>query len=204
MSLTSERLRELRTEKRKTLQQMATETGLKATSISNYETGLRIPRLKSLEILANYFNVDTDYLLGIKDIRKSANPPENLKNLNLIPIYSNLSNKNSLLAGQPTDHLALPFSIVASSQAFSSFIEDDSMEPEFHKDDLLIFQETSEIKSGEIGLFNLNGKFYCRRLKKLPDGNYWLLSDNPKYDPIPIRPEDNFETLGQYQLKITK
>lgn len=199
MNIAGDRLKKLREEKKKTLQQMAKETGLTASAISNYENGIRIPRLEQLDVLTNYFDVDTDYILGRRDIRNTSNLSTNSnfpKDRISIPVKTN--------SPYISNSLVLPSELISFKQGFAKILEDDSMEPEFHKGDLLIFQEAAEIKSGEIGFFNLNGIPYCRRLKKLPDGNYWLLSDNPKYDPIIVKPEDKFETLGLYQLKITK
>ena len=40
------------------------------TAISMYERGNREPDFETLEIIADFFNVDMDYLLGRSDIRK--------------------------------------------------------------------------------------------------------------------------------------
>lgn len=199
MNIAGDRLKKLREEKRKTLQQMAHETGLTASAISNYENGIRLPRLEQLDILTNYFNVDTDYILGKRDIRNTSNlsrdsdfPQDGVS----IPVKTNSSYVSTAIV--------LPSELISFKQGFAQILEDGSMEPKLQKGDLLIFQETPKIESGKIGFFNLNGKFYCRRLKQLTDDSYWLMADNPDYDPIPIKPEDKFETLGLYQLKITQ
>lgn len=196
MSIIGQRMSEVMNERGMKLTKLEESTGVSRGNLSRYISGKVIPRGETVHKISKALDVDEQWLLGLSDIRKAPKVQVN-KNWFDIPIYSELDK-------EPTDHLALPFSIMFTGQAFAHFIEDDSMEPEFHKGDLLIFQEAAEIKSGEIGFFNLNGIPYCRRLKKLPDGNYWLLSDNPKYDPIIVKPEDKFETLGLYQLKITK
>ena len=61
------RLKQLRTEKNVTIIQLAKDTNISKSAISNYELGLQIPSAQVIIILANYFNVSADYLLGIKD-----------------------------------------------------------------------------------------------------------------------------------------
>ncbi len=63
----SERLKELRTEKKLSQMQLAKETGLSAGAIGFWETEQRVPNALAVITLANYFGVTTDYLLGLKD-----------------------------------------------------------------------------------------------------------------------------------------
>lgn len=58
------RIRELREARGKTVTQLADETGLSRPAISRQEKGSRKPSLDSLNILADYFNVSIDYLVG--------------------------------------------------------------------------------------------------------------------------------------------
>ena len=62
-----ERLRELRTDLGKSQAQVAKETGLSKSAIANWELGQRIPNAMAVIILARYFKVTTDYLLGEED-----------------------------------------------------------------------------------------------------------------------------------------
>ncbi|MBC3899705.1 MAG: helix-turn-helix domain-containing protein [Firmicutes bacterium] len=50
--------------------------GVGKTTISNYETGYSVPDLDTLIKLAEYFNVTTDYLLGLTDDFISQNKDE--------------------------------------------------------------------------------------------------------------------------------
>lgn len=63
----TERLKELRTEKGLTQAQLATETGLSRSAIGFWENGERVPLASVIIILAKYFGVTTDYLLGVTD-----------------------------------------------------------------------------------------------------------------------------------------
>lgn len=73
MSITGDRLRELRKEKGLSIVELSKATGLTRQAISNYETGIRMPRPEPLEILTDFFNVDTDYVLGRSDTKNVLN-----------------------------------------------------------------------------------------------------------------------------------
>lgn len=60
----SKRLSILREARGKTQKQVASELGLTYQRYNHYETGKRQPDNDTLKILAEYFNVTTDYLLG--------------------------------------------------------------------------------------------------------------------------------------------
>lgn len=61
------RLKELRSEKGLTQAQLAKETGLSRSAIGFWENGERIPLASVIIVLAKYFDVTTDYLLGVTD-----------------------------------------------------------------------------------------------------------------------------------------
>ena len=67
MILFKERLKELRIEKALTQTQLAKELRVNQRTISNWEVGERQPDLDTLEVIAKYFNVSYDYLLGLTD-----------------------------------------------------------------------------------------------------------------------------------------
>lgn len=57
-------LKLLRTEKKMSQQELADALGISKSSINMYERGERQPNFEVLEIIADFFNVDIDYLLG--------------------------------------------------------------------------------------------------------------------------------------------
>ncbi len=63
----SERIQEQRIEKGKTQQEMADFLGVKIRVYQYYESGGRKPTLDNLIVLADYFDVSLDYLVGRTD-----------------------------------------------------------------------------------------------------------------------------------------
>ena len=67
MILFKERLKELRIEKKLSQAELAKELKVSQRSISSWETGFREPDFKTLSRIALFFDVTTDYLLGLSD-----------------------------------------------------------------------------------------------------------------------------------------
>ncbi len=76
-------LKELRNERNVTQKELAGLVGISATGYAGYEQGHREPDLKTLVSLAKFFDVSTDYLLGLKD--ETSYPTENMNFNQLLP-----------------------------------------------------------------------------------------------------------------------
>ena len=61
------RLKELRVKKEKTQLQVQMETGIEQALLSKYENGVRVPPTETLMILADYYGVSMDYIMGRTD-----------------------------------------------------------------------------------------------------------------------------------------
>ena len=66
---TTNRLQKLRMERGLTQAEAADLTGIDRVSYTRFERGIRVPPADKLVILADFFGVTTDYLLGRSDIR---------------------------------------------------------------------------------------------------------------------------------------
>lgn len=60
----SDRLKKIREEKNVTQMQVAKDLGLNNKTLSGYERGVSEPDLNTINLLANYYGVTADYLLG--------------------------------------------------------------------------------------------------------------------------------------------
>ena len=63
----SERIKKLRLERGLTQDAVSKIIGVKRYSVYTYEKGLNYPEVRNLIMLADYFGVSTDYLLGRTD-----------------------------------------------------------------------------------------------------------------------------------------
>lgn len=60
----SEKIKELRIEKNLTVEELSKAINYSKTVVYYWERGLRRPNSSALSVLANYFNVSVDYLIG--------------------------------------------------------------------------------------------------------------------------------------------
>ncbi len=63
----AERFKELREEKGISIRKLSKDLHIADAAIGRWERGLRAPSIDSLVIVADYFGVTTDYLLGLED-----------------------------------------------------------------------------------------------------------------------------------------
>lgn len=64
----SVRFKELREEKKLSQKQIGNELGYTQVCISRWESGERMPNANDIIAVAMFFNVSTDYLLGLVDL----------------------------------------------------------------------------------------------------------------------------------------
>ena len=69
----TKRIKELREDIGLTIKALAEELGLNVATLSTYERGTREPSINTIIQLAKYFNVTSDYLLGISDNKTQEN-----------------------------------------------------------------------------------------------------------------------------------
>ena len=67
MSLFLTRLRSVLDENGKTQKEICADLGIRNQKLSNWKTGYSEPNFDDLLMLASYFNVSVDYLLGLTD-----------------------------------------------------------------------------------------------------------------------------------------
>ena len=66
----NERIKELRIFNQMTQKQVAEHLNVQSVTVQRFEYGERRPSLENLIILADYFNVSLDYLVGRSDERE--------------------------------------------------------------------------------------------------------------------------------------
>ena len=68
MEIFAKRLKELRTQQKLSQKEMAEKLHIKQQSYSRYELATGEPSLATLREIAIFFNVSTDYLVGLSEI----------------------------------------------------------------------------------------------------------------------------------------
>lgn len=101
------RLKELREERKLNKRELGELLNISASTVSMYENGNRVPRVEVLKSLADFFNVDTDYLLGINEDKNTKNKQDEQ---DIAVIVDNLikglsSNSSLMYSGEPMDEV---------------------------------------------------------------------------------------------------
>ena len=73
----------------------------------------------------------------------------------------------------------------------------DSMEPLIEDNDLLFIRVASQIDVNSIGIFQINGKNFVKKLKRDYDGSWYLQSLNSGYEEIHLSENDDIRTIGE-------
>ena len=73
----------------------------------------------------------------------------------------------------------------------------DSMEPLIEDNDLLFIRVASQVDVNDIGIFQINGKNFVKKLKRDYDGSWYLQSLNSGYEEIHLTENDDIRTIGE-------
>ena len=208
MATFAERLRELRNEKKMTMKDLADKLSLTEQAISMYERNERRPNFEKLEEIADFFNIDMNYLLG-KSIIKNSYTHEfgeiTLdKLIRKIPLYDLIScGTGGFVDDNIIDYVSLPASMFsARKEYFAQYAKGDSMiNANINDGDLVIFEKTSSVTNGMIGCFCIDDNTAtCKRLS-MTNGQIILLPENPSYNPI-IANVETFKCIGKLAFVI--
>lgn len=189
----------LRNEKKYSQETMAKELSVSKSTIAMWETGKRLPSPELYEQIADYFNVDIDYLYGRTNIRKKFHY-DNQGNEYVLTGLSKGVTINVLgrvAAGIPIEAIEniidteeISEQLASTGEFFGLQIHGDSMEPRMYENDVVIVRKQDDAESGDIVIAMVNGNdATCKRLMKYA-GSIALLSLNPKYEPMMFTEKD--------------
>lgn len=187
-----DRLRTLRTEKGLSQMDFAKQIRISKSSVNMYERGEREPSFETLEVIADYFNVDMDYLLGKSDtVRKSPVLPSNIipmPEMRKIPLIGSIACGAPILAEEHIDeYIDIPRHIHAD---FALSCKGDSMiNARIFNGDIVYIRQQNTVDNGEIAAVLIDGEATLKRVK-LHSDRIILEPENPLYDPFVYRNEE--------------
>lgn len=200
--------------------------------ISKWENNREEPRLSSVKILADYFDVPLDYFNGIDidqaEILTIFNQLDEDRQANVIDYATVLLNEqismktSTVLEKYKDDDYIIDYVEGLVAAGHGTFQEDnlhmevrlraedvpesydtiakvagDSMEPLIEDNDLLFIKVTSQVDINSIGIFQINGKNFVKKLKRDYDGSWYLQSLNSGYEEIHLSENDDIRTIGE-------
>lgn len=185
--MTGAEFKETREKLGMTQDELSKATGINIRQISRIETGVAEVRDYQEKLILALFKKDKGDLADSDTIQ--------------IPIYDVLAsagegaiNDERLIEHIIVSKIALKaFFNLSNTQNLSIITaRGDSMEPTIPQGSHILVQQR-EAGDGEICVCRIDDELYVKRLQKLP--RFVLLSDNPRYEPIPLTSRD-FEIVG--------
>lgn len=180
------RLKQLRNEKKINQRELANFLKVAPSTISMYESGQREPNFEVLESLADFFNVDLNYLLGKSDKTTKLMLEDSQSSQGLqIPVLGTVAAGIPISAVEDIlDYEEIPQSWENQGEFFALRIKGDSMQPKMDDGDVVIVRQQSDANSGDTVIVLVNGDdATCKKLQKTENG-IMLLSTNPNYLPM--------------------
>lgn len=186
-----DRLRLLREEIGYSLRDMANATGLARSTINMYENGNREPNFETLEMLADLFNVDMDYLLGKSEIKRRVSCDEIGEAPNVLPIKKKrFPLLGKIACGEP----------IYAEEERESYVEagtniqadfclraaGDSMTgARIFDGDIVFIRAQDTVDNGEVAAVIINDEATLKRVFYDPEKQKLVLqAENPKYAPL--------------------
>ena len=188
MAKFSERFKQLRTERGLSQQDMANQLGFTKSRVNMYERGEREPGFDALEAIADYFNVDMDFLLGKSDIPNRSSwvlSLENtipLPNMRKVPLLGTIACGTPILAAENLDgYVKMPENVHAD---FCLRCKGDSMIGARIMDgDLVFIHQQPDVDNGAIAAVIVEDEATLKRIYK-STGKIILQPENPRYEPF--------------------
>lgn len=177
------RLKQLRKERNINQRELSEYLKVAPSTISMYENGQREPNFEVLEVLADFFNVDMNYLLGKTDktTKLIIDKPQGLK----IPVLGTVAAGIPISAVEDIlDYEEVPQSWESQGEFFGLRIKGDSMKPDINNGDTVIVRQQSTANNGDVVIALVNGDdATCKKFEKLDNG-IMLISNNSEYSPM--------------------
>lgn len=219
-------LNKYRLQKNLTMEQLAEEVGKTKSTISKWEAGARSPKIYEIEEIAKYFGVEPQTMMfgdtskiqliydRLEPIRqenvityaeKQLNEQEN----KIISIFDDRKRVPAYVEGvvaaglgsYQEENLHMEVNLLEEEMPDKydtiAQVVGDSMEPLIKNDDLLFIEVTSQVDINSIGIFQVNGKNFVKKLKRDYDGDWYLQSLNNNYEEIYLSEHDDIRTIGE-------
>lgn len=184
--------------------EIADRAGLKSTSgVSDWEQGVRLPKVGVIAELADFFGVTMDDLMYVDLSREEP------RVTNLFPIpKTRIPLIGSIAAGEPVlavQNIEEYIDIKATTGAdFCLRVEGDSMiGAGIHSGDIVFIRQQPEVEDGEIAAVLIDEEATLKKVYKIGEV-IQLRAENPKYPPITLNGEKNVRILGKAVSRLTK
>jgi len=186
------RIKQLREELGKSKAQVARELQIPYTTFVNYENEAREPNSEVLIMIANYFHVSVDYLIGRTENRHGNSLPVSnlvpLKHIIKVPIIGRIACGSPILAEQ--NYEGQTFCPDEVNADFALRCQGDSMiDANIQDGDIVFIKETPEVENGEIAAVVVGEEATLKKVYYHGD-TVTLIPANSSYEPMVFKKDE--------------
>lgn len=175
----SDVLKKLRNDKGITQDQFSKETGINRSTLGMYEAGKREPNFETLEVIADYFNVDMNTLLDKEHEGKSSRQGVRIPVLGRVVAGIPIEAITDIL-----DYEEIDPELAKTGDFFALQVQGASMEPKLYDGDVVIVRRQPTVESGETAIVLVNGNDATVKQVKEVDAGIMLIGHNTAvYEP---------------------
>ena len=191
MAQLSDMLTYLRKRKGLSQQELANTLKISRSAIGMYETGKREPDLETLEVFADFYNVDMNTLTGKAPVKKQTNKlpdtavPVDFSHLKRIPILGRIAAGAPIYAEENIEGYTFT-DLNGGAEYFALRVHGDSMNAvRIYDGDLVIVRKQDIVENGEIAAVLIEQEATLKRFSR--SGDIITLmpqSTNPEHKPL--------------------
>lgn len=180
----NERFKSLRLTRNYSQSELARFLRISKSSVNMYERGEREPTFDTLEVIADFFNVDMDYLLGKSDVqnRYASSNILPFPSMSKLPLLGSIACGSPILAQENFEgEVDLPEHIHAD---FALRCKGDSMiNARIFDGDIVYIRHQDMVDNGEIAAVLIDDEATLKRVQLYED-HISLEPENPQYRPL--------------------
>lgn len=199
-------IKKLRKSRGWTQPQLADKLSVSKQTISNWETGIKVPRMGSLQKLANIFNVRIGEITNASIVSDEENMqpsnivyPEGLERVQ-IPLIGEIACGDPITAEENIEgYIEETFEKPApSGTLFALRCKGHSMEPTIPDKAIVVIREQPDVEDDEIAAVQVDHDTEATLKRVKHQGNMILLMpDNKEYDPIILNKDNPGRIIGK-------
>jgi len=179
----SERLKIIMNENNQTTYTMAEILHLTSATISRYQNNLQTPKITTIEIISQQFNINPKWLMGY-DVEKQLKKPNFIK----VPIIGKIACGSPLF----TDENIVGYEYTEKDENidFALIAKGDSMSgARIYDGDIIFVKKQDTVEDGDIAVILIDDEATLKRVYKL-NGSLLLKAENPMYKDIHLSAKD--------------
>jgi phage repressor protein C with HTH and peptisase S24 domain len=215
-----ERIEKAREAARLNQSELARQMGVSPQAVQKWEAGETVPRGQRIEHLAAVLGVTVTYLMSGDEgagLRLVSDKPA-LPFMGKTVVVPRLDVSGSMGHGLArsdgymdiiermtvsTDWVRQNLSVTTPNNLAIITGRGDSMEGTYVDGDLLLVDRgVNDLQTDAVYVLSIDGELYIKRVQRQPGGFIVMISDNPKYQPITLKPADmeSFEVIARVLL----